>query len=352
MGEQTDPHLKLSRSTLARRSMRLVAGVRNVLHAVFRRLRRGFRKPERNDLRVLITGATTGIGLALARHLIREGKHRLILTARTNSMERFAAENIHEAERVRLLPLDVTDSSERVHALHFCDETFGGLDVLVNNAGTSYRSVVEHVTEAERMLQLDINYMSPMALTRLFLPGMRARGFGKIINVSSVGGMMAMPTMATYSASKFALEGASEALWYEVKPFGIHVSLVRPGFLNSDGFQKVRFTEQGIQAMRDPSDPYHRHYFNMTELVEALMHLTFYGPNDVAETISDVIDARNPPLRVPGTLDAYLFDIARRLMPGRLYNRLLYASLPRIWEWGDLPPETKQMPASKELNRR
>ena len=91
---------------------------------------------------------------------------------------------------------------------------------------------------------MDVNFRSPMELTRLVLPGMRAKRAGRIITVSSVGGMMAMPTMAAYSASKFALEGAHEALWYEVRPWGIRVSLVQPGFVHSDGFQKVRYTTQ------------------------------------------------------------------------------------------------------------
>jgi hypothetical protein len=167
---------------------------------------------------------------------------------------------------------------------------------------------------------------------------MRGIRFGRIINISSVGGMTAMPTMGAYSGSKFALEGASESLWYEVRPWGIHVSLVQPGFINSDGFRKVQFTAQGRAALADPADAYHRHYLNMGELVGALMQLTFQSAEDVAETILQVIDAKNPPLRVSGTLDALAFDLLRRLLPARLYHRLLYAGLPRVWEWGDLPP--------------
>ena len=140
--------------------------------------------------------------------------------------------------------------------------------------------------------------------------------------------------MSIYSASKFALEGASEALWYETRPFGINVTLVRPGFINSDGFRKVRYTAQGKRAQSDTSDPYHAHYANMTELIESLMTLTFYTAQDVAESIVEVIDMKNPPLWVAGTLDARLFDLLRRFLPAGLYHRLLYAGLPRIWRWG------------------
>jgi short-subunit dehydrogenase len=265
---------------------------------------------------------------------VKEGMHSLVLTGRASSLPRLDA--LKDQPRVTVLPLDVTSAAER-EAVHAAVEAqLGGIDVLINNAGISFRSVVEHATDAERLAQLDVNYLAPMALTRLFLPGMRAQQFGKIVNISSVGGMTAMPTMASYSASKFALEGASEALWYELKPWGIHVTLVQPGFVHSDGFLKVVLSEQGARSLADPGDPYHRHYFNMAALIEALMSLTFYEPSDVAETICDVIRANNPPLRVPGTLDARVFDLLRRALPRRLYNRLLYAALPRVWEWGDI----------------
>jgi NAD(P)-dependent dehydrogenase (short-subunit alcohol dehydrogenase family) len=268
-----------------------------------------------------------------------KGPHRLVLTARATSLARFAKEGIVPGERVMLLPLDVTIDEERCAAVRAVERRWGGIDVLVNNAGLSYRAVAEHVTEFERLSQLDSNFLGPMELIRLVLPHMRKQRYGRIINVSSVGGMTAMPTLSIYSASKFALEGASESLWYEMRPFNVRVSLVRPGFIHSDGFRKVRFTAQGQSALTDPSDPYHAHYTNMDELIEGLMTLTFYTPRDVAETLLDVIEHKNPPLWIAGTLDAYLFDKLRRWLPAGLYHRLLYAGLPRIWRWGLEPGE-------------
>jgi hypothetical protein len=233
-----------------------------------------------------------------------------------------------------LLPLDVTSDVDRQEVVRTVERLWGGVDVLVNNAGISYRAVSEHVSEAERLAQMSANFFGPMELIRLVLPHMRAQRFGHIINVSSVGGMTAMPTMSIYSASKFALEGASESLWYEMRPFGIRVSLVRPGFINSDGFTKVRLSEQGKIALMDPNDAYHAHYANMGELIEGLMTLTFHTARDVAETIMETIEQRNPPLWISGTWDAYLFGLLRRFLPSGVYHRLLYAGLPRIWEWG------------------
>jgi short-subunit dehydrogenase len=314
-----------------RRLVALLRGLRNAGKAIVRLF--GRRKERREVATILITGASAGIGLELARLLLKS-QHRLVLTARAVSLPRFAEAGIAPSERVMLLPLDVTIAEERQAAIRAVEQRWGGVDVLVNNAGLSYRAVAEHVTEFERLAQLDSNFLGPMELIRLALPHMRAQRYGRIINVSSVGGMTAMPTMSIYSASKFALEGASESLWYEMRPFGVSVSLVRPGFIHSDGFRKVRFTAQGQRSLLDLTDPYHAHYANMNELIEGLMTLTFYTPLDVAETILEVIEQKNPPLWISGTLDAYAFDLLRRFLPSGLYHRLLYAGLPRIWRWG------------------
>ena len=314
-----------------RRAVALLRGLRNGGKALVRSF--GRRKERREVTTILITGASAGIGLELAK-LLRQGPHRLALTARASSLPRFAEEGLLPGQRLLVLPMDVTSDAQRRAAIRAVEELWGGVDVLVNNAGISYRAVAEHVTGADRLAQFDANFLGPMELIRLVLPHMRKQRYGRIINVSSVGGMTAMPTMSIYSASKFALEGASESLWYEMRPFGVRVSLVRPGFINSDGFRKVRFTAEGQHALADPSDPYHAHYTNMAELIEGLMTLTFYTPRDVAETILDVIEQKNPPLWVAGTLDAQLFDFLRRIIPSGLYHRLLYAGLPRIWRWG------------------
>ncbi|HEY4107346.1 MAG TPA: SDR family NAD(P)-dependent oxidoreductase, partial [Polyangiaceae bacterium] len=332
-----------------RRLVALLRGLRNGAKAMVRLF--GRRKEQREVATILVTGASAGVGLELARLLLTT-PHRLVLTARANSLPRFARAGIAPSDKIMLLPLDVTIDEERRAAVLAVERRWGGVDVLVNNAGLSFRAVAEHVTEFERLAQLDSNFLGPMELIRLVLPHMRVQGYGRIINVSSVGGMTAMPTMSIYSASKFALEGASESLWYEMRPFGVRVSLVRPGFINSDGFRKVRFTAEGQAALADTSDPYHAHYANMDELIEGLMTLTFYTPKDVAETILETIELKNPPLWVAGTLDASLFNLLRRFLPAGLYHRLLYAGLPRIWRWGQTGegtngPFSSRAPAKK-----
>ncbi len=296
---------------------------------------------------VLITGASTGLGLAIARRLMSRDTHRLILTARASSMARFAKEGIVETDRLWLRPMDVTVAEERQAVIEEIETQLGGLDVLINNAGYSVRAVVEDVDPDERIAQMDVNFLSPMQLICLALPGMRARRRGRIINISSVGGMMAMPTMSVYSASKFALEGACEALWYEVRPWGIHVTLVEPGFLNSDGFENVRWTAQSRDATADPAHPYHPHYQNMSAFVARIMKRVPAKPVHVARRVHWLLMHPAPPLRLPATLDAWLFVWLRRLLPRGIYHRLLYAMLPGIQAWGK-PTKAQIAPTEEE----
>jgi len=296
---------------------------------------------------VLITGASTGIGLAIVRALTQT-ECRVFVTARHSSLSRFAAHGIGESSRLRLRPLDVTQSEEREAVIAEAERDWGGVDVLINNAGLSYRAVVEHVEEQDRIGQMDVNFRSPMELIRLVLPTMRAKQAGRIITISSVGGMMAMPTMAAYSASKFALEGAHEALWYEVRPWGVRVSLVQPGFVDSDGFQKVRYTPESRRSKRNRDDPYHEHYVNMAPFVEQLMKWSVATPESVAKVVLKTMRRRRPPLRVPATLDAWGFSLLRRMLPRTLYHWLLYRMLPKIDAWGPSPKRGSSLPAPRD----
>ena len=299
---------------------------------------------ERDDV-VLVTGASTGLGLALARLLLAETDHFLILTARASSLARFAAEGIHESDRVWIRPLDVTDTAQSRAIVAEAEERLDGIDVLVNNAGVSYRAVVEHVTDEERLAQMHVNFLGPMSLAGLCLRGMRWRRRGRILNVSSVGGMMAMPTMAVYSASKFALEGATESLWYEVRPWNVRVSLIQPGFINSASFENTRYTAASRRSSDDPTRSYHLHYRHMADFIARIMRRTRATPEDVARTILRTMRKADPPLRVPATFDAHLFSFLRRLLPRSFYHRLLYRMLPNVGSWGPILSAPKRATA-------
>lgn len=280
---------------------------------------------------VLLTGASSGIGLAVAQ-LLLGSTYRLVLTTRASSLSKLEKNGIQQSARVLIRPLDVTIEDEQRAVVEEVTKTWGGVDVLVNNAGISFRSVMEHMNEECETLQWRTNYLGPMNLTRLVLPHMRAQQWGRIINVSSVGGMMAMPTMGSYSASKFALEGASEALWYELRPWNVSVTLVQPGFINSPSFRRVLWSPKSVEAARGHSE-YSAYYQHMSGFIERLMARAFATPESLARTIEKTIRAANPPLRMPATIDACFFSMLRRYLPRRLYHWMLYRGLPGVDEW-------------------
>ena len=281
---------------------------------------------------VLVTGATSGIGLALARRLWTADL-RVAITGRKQSLSKIAGEPFKDNERFKILPLDVTIDGERRAVVDELERCWGGVDVLVNNAGINLRSVVEHLSEEEEINLFKTDYFGPMALLRLVLPKMRERRRGWIINVSSVGGMMAMPTMGAYSAAKFALEGASEALWYELRPWNIAVTLIQPGFINSNSFRHTYLSKRA-EASVEGNGWYSAHYEEMGKFIEKLMRWTFTTPEDVAEAIFQTMNLERPPLRQPTSIDGHFFSLIRRLLPRRTYHYLLFRFLPGVMRWG------------------
>jgi short-subunit dehydrogenase len=281
-----------------------------------------------NNAVIMVTGTSSGIGLELARKLWKSN-YRIIITALPQSISLFDKEEFFENERFIIRSLDICDYSTIKRIIEEVNALWGGVDVLINNAGISYRSSLEEMSIEDEVKQMTVNYLGPSQLTRTILPTMRSKRFGKIINVSSVGGMMAMPTMSAYSASKFALEGASEALWYEMKPWNIHVSLIKPGFINSLAFKKVFYST----SLDMESSPYKAYYKNMTHFVEKLMTRSPDTSKSVAKKILKVMHKKNPRLHNPATWDAWIFHFLRRLLPRYFYHRLLYSSLPNIKTW-------------------
>jgi hypothetical protein len=280
---------------------------------------------------VLVTGCSSGIGLALAQCLYQESKYRVVVTSRSSSYESLKSQ-FPETDRFWVRKLDVTSASDRAELIREIDETWDAVNILINNAGISYRAVLEHMTSVTEFHQMNTNYFGPVELIRLVLPKMRQLGRGKIINVSSVSGMLAMPTMTSYSASKYALEGMSEALWYELKPLGINVSLIQPGFIHSRSFRNVYYTELSKPETWEQGT-YGDYYSNMAPFVEKLMEASFTTPAMIAQKILKVIKTENPPLWIPVTLDAFVFYYLRRLVPRRFLLPLLFATLPHSQEW-------------------
>jgi NAD(P)-dependent dehydrogenase (short-subunit alcohol dehydrogenase family) len=177
----------------------------------------------------LVTGCSTGFGRELATQLLRQ-KSRVVVTARDPAD---LAEFQHSSDALTL-KLDVTDPAQVTAAVAAAEDRFGHIDVLVNNAGIGYFAAVEEGEDAEIRRMFDINVFGMGAMIQAVLPGMRKRRQGFIVNVSSNGGLRSFPAIGWYNATKFAVEGLSEALWQEVEPLGIRVMLVEPSGFRTD----------------------------------------------------------------------------------------------------------------------
>jgi len=194
----------------------------------------------------LITGCSTGFGRELAREVLGRGWNAAVTARDPTTVANIVAGYGSQAVS---LPLDVTDSAQIADAIRETEARFGAIDVLVNNAGYSYRGAVEEADEADIRHLFETNFFGLLAMTRAVLPGMRERGRGAIVNISSVGGRMAQPGSGYYSASKFAVEGLSDALRKEVRPLGIHVMVVEPGGFRTDfAGRSLRQSSRTIEA--------------------------------------------------------------------------------------------------------
>jgi NAD(P)-dependent dehydrogenase (short-subunit alcohol dehydrogenase family) len=178
-----------------------------------------------------ITGCSTGFGRELARLVLDRG-YRAVITARDPGTIRDLTAG-HEGHALAL-KLDVTDKEEVAEAVKWAESAFGSIDVLVNNAGYGYVGALEESEESEVRALMETNFFGLTRMIHSVIPGMRHRRRGNIVNISSLGGLVGLPGVSYYNASKFAVEGLSEALAKEVAPLGIKVLLVEPGPFRTD----------------------------------------------------------------------------------------------------------------------
>jgi NAD(P)-dependent dehydrogenase (short-subunit alcohol dehydrogenase family) len=176
-----------------------------------------------------ITGCSTGFGRALAQQAIQQG-HRTVVTARDPA----SLAGFDITDQVLVLRLDVTQPAQVAAAVQTAQARFGHIDVLVNNAGIGYFAAVEESEEAEVRKMFEVNVFGLARMVHAVLPGMRARRKGCIVNVASVGGLRSFPAVGYYNATKYAVEGLSEALWQEVEPLGLRVMVVEPSGFRTD----------------------------------------------------------------------------------------------------------------------
>jgi len=243
-----------------------------------------------NQSRVwFITGASAGFGRAIAEAALGAGDIVVAAARRTEALGALAAS---APERVTPLALDVTDTDRIRTAVDEVLDRHGRVDVLVNNAGRGAIGAAEETTDAELRELMDLHFFGPAALTRAVLPGMRERGSGAIVQMSSMGGRFTFPGVGAYSATKFALEGWSEALAKEVERFGIRVLIVEPGAF------RTSFNGPGALLMSKPIPAYDE---QIEPLRTGMPEDDRKQPGDPAKAAAAIllaIESDNPPLRL------------------------------------------------------
>jgi NAD(P)-dependent dehydrogenase (short-subunit alcohol dehydrogenase family) len=239
--------------------------------------------------RWLITGCSTGIGREIARAALEAG-HRVAVTAR--NVDAVADFVDQFGDRALALPLDVTDRDQITAAVGSVEKTFGGIDVLVNNAGYGYMAAVEEGEDAEVRKLFDTNYFGVVDTLKIVLPAMRARRSGHVINISSMTGLVANPPNAYYSSTKFALEALTEALAKEVGPLGIKVTAIEPGAFRTD------WAARSMQESSTPIGDYDDNVGARKTLIKQFADHLPGDPRKVAEAVLMVVGLDEPPLRL------------------------------------------------------
>jgi NAD(P)-dependent dehydrogenase (short-subunit alcohol dehydrogenase family) len=274
---------------------------------------------------VLITGCSSGIGAATAAHLADKGWTVYATARRVETLADL------EAKGCKTLALDVTDEASCRAAVEAVEAAEGAVGVLINNAGYSQSGAVESVPDERVRAQFDTNVFGLLTMCRLVLPKMREQGWGKIVNVSSMGGRFTFPGGGVYHASKHAVEALSDALRFEVKGFGVDVIIIEPGIIRTSfGQTAVREIDAGT---RDPG-PYGEFNQAVAEATAGVYErgpLSKLGgpPEAVARKIEQAITARSPRTRYTVTPSARALITLRSLLRGRGWDAMLRGQFPR-----------------------
>jgi NAD(P)-dependent dehydrogenase (short-subunit alcohol dehydrogenase family) len=260
----------------------------------------------------LITGASSGFGLLTTVTLARRGWHVLATMRDPNRREKLeaAARGAGVLERIEFHKLDVTNAEQIRKLADVLAGRLTPLDALVNNAGFAAPGFADDVTDAELRQQFDTNFFGAAAMTRAFLPQFRRQGRGHIVMVSSISGRMGFPGVGSYSASKFALEGWTESLRYEMKPLGIQVVLVEPGAFETDIWTR---NAKLAASLLDPNSPNANRVARWRAKVEGQRQKA--DPQVVADTIVQILETPRPRLRYAVGRDAKAGLFLRRVLP-------------------------------------
>ena len=259
---------------------------------------------------VLITGASAGIGKTTAQYFQQKG-WQVAATMRSPEKEK----ELNELHNVKLFKLDVTSQESIQKAIEEIVSEFGGIDVVVNNAGFGVFGAFETATEEQIRKQFDTNVFGVMNVCRAILPYFRKKKEGIIVNVSSGVGRFALPIQSIYDASKFAVEGFTESLQYELEQFNIRVKLVEPGSIKTNFFNVVEIPEE----KKNPYGSYQK------KVMKKILEMDRKGsePEVVAKEIFSAATDRKSKLRYPAGSDVKSMLKAKRLMPESMLFKMI-----------------------------
>ena len=265
---------------------------------------------------VLITGCSTGIGRATALRLASRG-HNVYASARKLDAIRDLAD-----AGCKIVALDVCDEASMRAAVEGIEAAEGAVGALVNNAGYGQAGSIEEVSMDAVRSQFETNFFGLVHLTKLVLPRMRSQRWGRIVNVSSMGGKVVLPGFGIYHGTKFAVEAISDALRWEVRNFGIRVSVIEPGAIKTQ-FEETSAATLGATGS-DEASPYADFYSSVEKRTRATYAGPMaIGPEGVAKAIEHAVSSKRPRTRYPLTPGARFLMATRRMLPDGGWDALM-----------------------------
>ncbi|GAO31563.1 SDR family oxidoreductase [Geofilum rubicundum] len=255
--------------------------------------------------KAFITGASSGIGLETVKYLVTKG-WQVAATMRNPD----AAAELKDLPGVRVYALDVTQPDNVKSVVQTVWQDFGGIDVVINNAGYGAIGPFESATEAQIQLQMDTNFMGTVRVMKAFIPLLKQQKKGVLINLSSVAGRVGMPLYNIYHASKFAVEGLTESLYYELRPFGIRVRLVEPGPI------KTEFNGRSREDLVAPEGLGYTRFVGQINRFYNKMFSEAEGADVVAKTIYKAAIRKGSKIRYPSGRIAKSLMVLNKLTPG------------------------------------
>ena len=285
----------------------------------------------------LITGASSGIGEATARALAREGYALALIARRKDRLDLLVKEIEEAGGRALAIAADLADDQATQRAAREAISFLGRVDLLVNNAGYSPGAAIEQFSRDGLRHIFDVNLLSALQLTGVVTPIMRAQGGGRIINVGSLAAVVPAPLAIPYGATKIALHAATDALRLEIGRFGIDVSLIIVGFVDTAVYENAR---NGAQDLRtDPNNPYRQTMFDLDALAMKNLENSL-SPDDVAKVIVRAATARRPKPRYYIPRSALLQKVFLGMLPARGLDALLK----RVYKLPKATPKKKARP--------